>query len=707
MLAVTQSNRRVADSALSTSGTTIEVGCLLLLLATIGVGCAKVEVKPGIGNGGSGGSGPVVTMMPAIPNLASLAVSPASQTITLGPDGTGGYVARTSTPYAAQGILIDGSSSDVTAKVNWSLDPRTGSVVFGNATVSSPGIYRVIVTSGSITASAELVVNFTGNTFGTGFNMADASKLDGAASGSVNVDYPLDGAIFPSNFGAVTFHIRKTGAQDIARLNFSGDGLSNVNHYGVCESGPPGGGCYVTLPSAVTKLFLAASAQRDVTVTARLGSVAGGAIAESAGLKVAWANVPLSGGLYYWTTINPGAVPGYSPPDPADPRGTAVMRYNFGGDDPKRELVWTDRGSPRSTPAFQESPPAQPGTDPQSGRVWGEGRCIGCHAISPNGKLMAFSIGGSDASSWAILNIESVTLNELDPAASMSPLPGLDALKRYRKGNFATFTTFGPASDLMVNMYRGKLTMRAVNTSLAMVRDDLFAAATTERKSDPFWSPDGAHFAFTSYDVNQGTQDSKYNGDTKTGGQIWTATADPTGPHEDAKVIVPRQAGLTSYYPAISHDGALLVFNKSSCSGLMNPGGYGTAPCDGYDDITASLWLTNTSGTTPVELLKANGGTGNSNSWPRWSPDNGYFRGQKLYWVAFSSRRPYGLQVNAAAANAKPQLWFSAIVLGGEFQGGEPSHAPVWMPKQNLDETNNNPTGNHVPQWVKFVVPIP
>jgi WD40-like Beta Propeller Repeat len=681
------------------------LGLLGYLLTVVSGGCAKVQQNAGPMQGGSGGVAGGGGLHPPIPNLASLTVTSLTpQPVVLVP--MGGKLSAMAT-FTAQGTFGDGTSSDVTTRVDWLLDPPTGTAPNGSVTVDSPGIYTVTAANGSIRASAPLTANFSGDNFGTGFNSSDKAKLDGSPSGSVSVAYPLDGAIFPRNFGAVTFHIPKTGAQDIARLAFTGDGL-DIKHYGLCEPGP-GGGCYVTFPSALTGLFLATSAQNDIKLTARLGSLSGGAVAESTPVRLAWANVALSGGLYYWTTINPGAVAGYVAPDPGDPRGTAVMRYNFDGDASKPEIVWTDRGSPVTTPPFGESPPALAGTDPESQVRWGEGRCIGCHTISPDGKLMAFSIGGSDASSMAILNIaRPPTLAELDPTAAPDTATGIDRLKRFRKGSFATFTTFGPLSDLLVTMYRGKLALRQVTLvapTLPLVRDNLFGAATAERKTDPFWSPDGTHFAFASYDFTLETQSSKFNGDTKTGGQIWMATADATGPHEDAKVIVPRQAGVTSYYPAISHDGNLVVFNKSQCSGPTTPGTYGLGACDGYDDITASLWLTDPTGRSPVALTRANGGDQNSNSWPRWSPDNGAFRGQKLYWLAFSSRRPYGLQVNSGAATAanKPQLWFSAVVVGGEF-GGDPSHPPVWLPNQNLSQAT--PTGNHVPQWVKFAVPI-
>jgi hypothetical protein len=115
--------------------------------------------------------------------------------------------------------------------------------------------------------------------------------------------------------------------------------------------------------------------------------------------------------------------------------------------------------------------------------------------------------------------------------------------------------------------------------------------------------------------------------------------------------------------------------------------------------------LTNPEGGAPTKLDKANGGDGNGNSWPRWSPDNGLFRGKRLYWIAFSSRRAYGLQVNhqVSAVTAKPQLWFAGISTGDEFSG-DPSFAPVWLPNQNPNQAL--PNGNHVPQWVKVAVPV-
>ena len=675
-----------------------------LVIGSAWMGCAKVQTTDG--SGGNSGTGGSKVNQPTIPGLKSITISPATQEITLtqaagSPNPNPGMAS-----FTAMGTKDDGSTLDVTTMVNWQLMPSNGTVGSGSVTVNGAGVFTVTAYSGDIRATATLTATFKGSFFGTGFNTANQGKLDGSPSGSqITLAYPLDHAIFPYNFGAVTIQVPKPGNQDIARLSWVGDGL-DFTYYGTCEAGQPGSGCYVTLPGAFAQsYFVGASSQHDIKLTVRLASTAGGSVVESNTIQVAWANVPLSGGLYYWTTIAPGAVAGYVAPDATDPRGTAVMRYNFDGGDmtPTPKLVWTDTGSPYTTPAFQGSPPAQEGTDPESARTWGNGRCIGCHAISFDGKLMAFSIGGSDASSFGLLDIAAKTLFQVEPTPPNTTPTGIELLKLQRKGKFATFTTFGPKGDLMVNMFRGRFIMRSIPDLLTQ-KDDLFGTATSERKTDPFWSPDGKFFTFASYDLSQGADAAKYNGDNKIGAQIWLASADATGPMNDAKIIVPRAQGVTSYYPTISHDGQMLAFNKSSCSGPVNPGGYGTGPCDGYDDITATLWLTNTSGKVPVNLQRANAGDSNSNSWPRWSPDSGIFRNQRLYWLAFSSRRPYGLQVNSGGGTgAKPQLWFAAVSVGEEFTT-DPSAAGVWLPGQNISQAI--PTGNHVPQWVKFAVPI-
>ncbi len=161
-------------------------------------------------------------------------------------------------------------------------------------------------------------------------------------------------------------------------------------------------------------------------------------------------------------------------------------------------------------------------------------------------------------------------------------------------------------------------------------------------------------------------------------GKIAIASADAIGVHDDAHELVPRQANVTSFYPSISNDSKLVVFNQSTCG--TDPDLNRSRPtrttatrrCDGYDDNSHDAVdrrtrraATRSGSTTPT--APANSG----NSWPRFSPDKGNFRGELIYWIAFSSRRPYGSQVNynVTPLATKPQLWIAAVRTGENIVG--------------------------------------
>ena len=143
-------------------------------------------------------------------------------------------------------------------------------------------------------------------------------------------------------------------------------------------------------------------------------------------------------------------------------------------------------------------------------------------------------------------------------------------------------------------------------------------------------------------------------------------------------MLVPRENNITKYYPAVSNDDALVVYNQSTCgfdpdvyTNLTSTGVgvYGAQTCDGYDDSSATLVADHPDGRAPQRLDNANGGptsptTTRGRAGARTTARSA---GTKLYWLAFSSRRPYGLQVNTGAPlTTKPQLWFAAVLIGSE-----------------------------------------
>jgi hypothetical protein len=449
---------------------------------------------------------------------------------------------------------------------------------------------------------------------------------------------------------------------------------------------------------------------------------------EAPAVHVAWADVPLSGGLYYWSIIpnpphSPGSLP--TPPnyvllDQNQTNGTGVFRYAFGssGGDLAPAVVWTDDGGPASVPPYGGAP--QSYTNGTAG-----GHCIGCHALSNDGKYMALTLGGSDATSanFALLDVRMQALVDINPTASVDPAssPTVDASdywKKFRIEGLATESAWGPKGDLLVSMFESKLYLTGVTTSGTTGTANRIGAvvptwqAQEPYGTDPFWSRDGTVFVFTSFaqpDIGL-YNTTGLNGDMMKGGQIVIATADATGVHDDARVLVARSSGVTRYGPSTSDDSQLVAFDASSCGTDPDTNklstDYGNQTCDGYDDSTARISVVSAAGGAPTLLANANGAGAFANAWPRFAPSHGSFRGQTLYWMSFSSRRPYGLQVNSGVTPiaARPQLWLAAVTAGG-VAGVDPSFAPVWLPGQ--DANLAAPTGNHTPQWVAIAAPLP
>jgi hypothetical protein len=258
------------------------------------------------------------------------------------------------------------------------------------------------------------------------------------------------------------------------------------------------------------------------------------------------------------------------------------------------------------------------------------------------------------------------------------------------------------------------LALRSADANLTTITPDVFGSAIApDMATTPFWSPKGDLVAFTGWvpdtAANFTYDNNDVNGDQTPNSEIWAATATGNMTFGAPYKLVPQVSGKSEYYPAISDDSSFVVFDESSCSGPPTPGsdGYGLSPCDGYDDPSATLRLVSTqNGSSAVDLTHASGTDTWSNSWPRFAPTHGTFQGKTLYWIAFSSRRPYGATLpgtnNPNNGDTEPQLWFAAVVVDPSGTvTADPSFAPVWMPQQNPAGTQR---GNHSPQWVTKAV---
>jgi len=335
--------------------------------------------------------------------------------------------------------------------------------------------------------------------------------------------------------------------------------------------------------------------------------------------------------------------------------GTGVMRYDF--------------ASTTQTTA-----------DKYLGTELSSGTCIGCHALSRDGTKLVAEAGGQNDGRILLLDVG--TKMPMVPFASTA------------KSNFESWAPDGSA-------YVGVYADSGADDYNLMLFDGSTGAKTgtidvggtqTNPIDHPDWSADGDHIAFVRVGVAN-TLQRMYNGGLAT-------VARSAGAWGAATDLVPAAAGKNRYYPAYSPDSARVVFDESTCN-TGNTGG----ECDGDTDPTATLWMVDAGGGTPVALAAANAGgvadngaTALTNSFPKWNPfifkrDAG---GGRLAWITFSSKRQYGLRTPPGSGTL---LWMAAIDLDAPA-GTDPSSPAFALPFQDVT------TSNHIAQWTTKVVVV-
>jgi hypothetical protein len=631
--------------------------------------------------------------------------------------------------FTALGTFAGGSTGDVSTCVAWTTSDSTSPGIAaitqaGAFSTSATGKFTITATSNGVSGSAVITITLTGSANPTSIAPTITSSLDGTPGGTPpTIAYPIDQALFPFHFGDLEFQMVPSAAtQTVARIAFQGDAI-NLNLYAPCTpiaGAAIAGACTVAIPADLEASLAGASEGTTLTETVRLAAADGTGVTESAPISARWASMSLPGTVYYWSAP-PMTMAGQS----------EIRRLNL------------------TTPAVRPEVYFQYiDIETYADNLTGGWCCIGCHSITQDGKYMGIVMGGASIPSGGGTG-SLFALVDIATRAPVAAAIDTDA-GQYIPQGFATFTTFAPDDKAMVQELQGQLFLRdttaALNSSPALFASDTNSEALT----DPYWSAKGDLLTFVSW-VATGAPayDPKdLNGNEMLEAQIWAAPV--TNPDAGApltgvtfgtpKLLVPRTSGVTEYYPAISDDSSLIVFNESSCAGGSSPSsdGYGLSPCDSYDDPSAHLRLVEPSGGTPAELDLASGRTSSwptsdtwTNSWPRFAPQHGTFQGKSLYWVTFSSRRAYGATLAGSSPSGgsppatwtEPQLWFAAIVVDPtQPLSGDPSHAPVWLPLQNdaTPEVLYNGTmrpsigasdggtltnGNHSAQWVYTYVP--
>ena len=478
-----------------------------------------------------------------------------------------------------------------------------------------------------------------------------AGTLAPTVSGDMEMAYPPDGALSPSDFPAITVQVR----------------APSMPTYGIVR-------------------FEASAARFDYLFSTKAAEKTGGyAVTLSAGF---WANLfQINGADSYAVSVigfevNNGAASGqvWS----SDARTFWVTRQAAGG----AFYYWnTAVGSIRYL---------ELGKEKSKGIPLPTGGCVGCHSISPDADIIGVS---PFMGSGGMMNTFNLVL--ADPVTGKEP----SWIHADAKTQFQNSYTIAPAfSKTYWTETDKRIVVPSTNGGFAgtpsLYNIDLITGKVAKlvKSGDsggpafPAWSPSGADVVYTSATNPSGPTSFAISGASR----LFHVPYNDGQGGVAAALAGADEPGVLQYYPAFSPDGLWIAYNKAveqlgpACAVIA---GSGTTPGSGgtYDNCKAEVFIVPASGGPSVRLDKANGldSPGVGNSWPTFGVTAG-----KYYWIAFASRRDYGIVHTGTSGNpAAPQIWIAAVEGGRLMQGVDGSFAALWLPFQEME------SGNHIARW--------
>ncbi len=621
--------------------------CLFLAGATTAASACSTDTKIGgaiVADGSAAADAPMLTGGTTLPDLEKLRVDPVMAMVDA-KDGTPG-----TQQFRAIGTFKGGREQDVTTMVTWTSGRADLATIAATGLATSGtqlgGAVTITATSGALAVAAQLRVRILTVVLGPGglavpANPANAFAGKADPARAPELLYPNDGVLFPPNLNRVEVHFRpKAAANNLYEISF-GNAFTDVRIYTRCV--PLADGCLYEMPQDLWRTLAGTSVTvpmgepaLPVDLRVRATDDQGGGVGTSAVHKLQFSFDQLSGGLYYWSTSTP----------------VAIFRWNFGN-------------TTQKTPERVLGPEA------------GDGTCIGCHALSRDGKKMVLTMGDA--------NVGNLLLYDVAQKKPLVPYPaaGKSWFESWNPDGsaFVGIDGTGVVKDLL--LFDGNTGAQTGKIDLGGLRSD-----------HPDWSVDGNTVAFgspASWPTNaQNTWD----------GSIATVT-NTAGTWSKPVILAPAVAGKNRYYPAVAPDGSLVVFDESTCSAQQSD------DCDTDSDPSARILAVRfPAGGAPVDLTRANqagvadgNATNLMNSFPKWSPFPLSAR-SKVFWLTFSSRRRYGLRSVAPGGRDKlggTLIWMVAVQPDQLAAGKDPSFAPFCLPFQDLS------TSNHIAQWTRSV----
>ena len=508
------------------------------------------------------------------------------------------------------------------------------------------------------------------------------------------IAYPLDETTEPINLYDLDIQWHRLRLeQQIFRISVQSPKLTYGRYDIYTQCFPSHDGCHYSVPGIpaggspqddiwLTNVLTPLAGQ-DAELTVAASDGKGGPISVSPPVHLHFSSGAVQAGLYYWSAHPPNAPPG-------SPDEGTTYRLALG--------------------ARTAAPFIRPGKENPD-------QCEGCHAVSRNGKVIAFtatdSLIGPQAGSFIV---------ESTSAPAPSFTPGMNDSATIALNNDGSLAIVGVDNTTVSPPQHGALYLRTLAPGVPPGLGTQIDPALLNHQGGyfPDFSPDEKHIVITLSDY----PDSPWA--VRTGSIATLDFDEASATFSAAKVLVPMTDQEFHYYPSWSPDNNWIVFvsapvgsDPANCrtdrSGLglydatgavcvenSSPACDGTNPCcvcppDSYDQPNSRLRLVHfppdPDGSVHVyDLDRATQGVGLTSTLPKFAPQVMNTPNPNEFFITFNSKMPYGIEV---PDNSPAQLWMS--VLDISRLPDDPSSAPVWLPFQSFGQKN------HLAYWTENV----
>lgn len=430
------------------------------------------------------------------------------------------------------------------------------------------------------------------------------------AARAATIVYPLDGAVMPQNVAPADVQWLNGAMGDVYRITLA---KTHATVVGYAAFGTGFQNAWL-VDADGWRSIATTDPDESASISVDRWVSAGGAVIGSPPVHVRFARGVVLGSVYYWD-LGAG------------------------------QSIRIDDGTTARV-QFMPYPPGSTAT--------GSG-CIGCHAISHDGRYLSAETGDFQGAVFDLTtDLTARTAPTVFPLGGTSP---------------AWFwSSFNPDSTRIVADHGGLGLYDVLHgASIAPLSGSLPAANAAQ----PVWSPDGNAIAYAAnIDSGSGNVDFTHAdiGVVPVTGPDSFGT--PTIVHTGASLASAVPPGSSDNYPTWSPDSQWIAF------------GHG----DGYrgDTDHDALYLVAATGGATTRLDRACGGPSTTNDYiPNFSPfdTGGYF------WITFQSTRDYGNVLAGTRGTRRPQVWVAAIA-DHPTAGTDPSEVAYWLPGQDAAKQN-------------------